>query len=243
MPFRHFKFHLNGLHYYFWCVCYIGPHFRADVLRAVGGWDPHNVTEDADLGIRLKRFGHNIEMIDVPTYEEAPDKLGVWLKQRTRWFKGWIQTTIVHLRDPRRTLDELGFGRFLSLHLYSSLLLISALGHPFFIAYLVCQFVFGLLGGLHDVFFLLTANLIFAYLVHMLLAYRALAYRGKQKLFIYSLTLPFYWPLLSVAAWRALFQLYSAPHLWEKTPHGTVKRQPPPWQKRKLENVSGPSVP
>ena len=114
---------------------------------------------------------------------------------------------------------------------------------PFFIAYLVCQFVFGLLGAPHDVFFLLTANLIFAYLVHMLLAYRALAYRGKQKLFIYSLTLPFYWPLLSVAAWRALFQLYSAPHLWEKTPHGSVKRQPPPWQKRKLENVSGPSVP
>ena len=218
-------------------------HFRADVLRAVGGWDPHNVTEDADLGIRLKRFGHNVEMIDVPTYEEAPEKFSIWLKQRTRWFKGWMQTSIVHLRDPKRTLNELGFGRFLSLQLYSSLLLISALGHPFFIAYLVYQFVLGLFGGAHDVFFLLTANLIFAYLVHMMLAYRALAYRGKQRIFIYSLTLPFYWPLLSVAAWRALFQLYSAPHFWEKTPHGMVKRQTPPWQTRKLENASGQSVP
>lgn len=182
-------------------------------------------------------------MIDVPTYEEAPENFGVWLKQRTRWFKGWMQTSIVHLRNPARTLNELGFGRFLSLHLYSSLLLISALGHPFFIAYLVSQFVFGLLGATHDVFFLLTANLIFAYLVHMVLAYRALAYRGKQHIFIYSLTLPFYWPLLSVAAWRALFQLYSAPHFWEKTPHGTVKRQPPPWQKRKLKDASGQSAP
>jgi len=77
----------------------------------------------------------------------------------------------------------------------------------------------------------------------MMLAYRALAYRGKQKIFIYSLTLPFYWPLLSVAAWRALFQLYSAPHIWEKTPHGTVKRQAPPWQKRSQENISDQSAP
>ncbi|MEP1444015.1 MAG: glycosyltransferase family 2 protein [Hyphomicrobiales bacterium] len=217
-------------------------HFRCNVLRAVGGWDPHNVTEDADLGIRLKRFGHNVEMIDVPTFEEAPENYGVWLKQRTRWFKGWMQTSIVHLRNPKRTLNELGFARFLSLQLYSSLLLISALGHLFFLAYLGGQLALGILGGPHYVFFLLTANLIFAYLVHMFLAYRALAYRGKQKLFIYSLTLPLYWPLLSIAAWRALFQLYSAPHFWEKTPHGTVKRQAPPWQKQKLGKVSGQSA-
>ena len=181
-------------------------------------------------------------MIDVPTFEEAPENFGVWLKQRTHWFKGWMQTSIVHLRNPKRTMKELGFGRFLSLHLYSSLLLISALGHPFFLAYLVAQLAFGIMGGPHDVFLLLTANLIFAYLVHMLLAYRTLAYRGKQKLFIYSLTLPLYWPLLSLAAWRALFQLYSAPHFWEKTPHGSAKRQSPPWQKPKLETVSGPSA-
>lgn len=218
-------------------------HFRIEILRGVGAWDPHNVTEDADLGIRLKRFGHNTEMIDVPTFEEAPDKFNVWLKQRTRWFKGWMQTSLVHLRDPGRTLNELGFARFLSLHLYSSLLLISALGHPFFVAYLLIQLGLSLFGVLPDIFFLLAANLVFAYVVHMILAYRSLAYRGKQRLFIYSLTLPGYWLLLSLAAWRALFQLYTAPHFWEKTPHGTVKRRPPPWEVPTRKRISEPPKP
>lgn len=74
-------------------------HFRTDLLRRAGGWDPHNVTEDADLGIRLARFGYQTGIIDSTTWEEAPEQFGGWLAQRTRWFKGWIQTsTTVNLR-------------------------------------------------------------------------------------------------------------------------------------------------
>jgi cellulose synthase/poly-beta-1,6-N-acetylglucosamine synthase-like glycosyltransferase len=73
-----------------WCFCYIRPHFRRASLDAVGAWDPFNVTEDADLGLRLARHGYRVGMITRPTYEDAPEKLGNWLPQRTRWFKGWM---------------------------------------------------------------------------------------------------------------------------------------------------------
>ena len=66
-------------------------HFRTAVLREVGAWDPYNVTEDADLGVRLARFGYRTTMVRSTTYEEAPARFGPWLRQRTRWFKGWMQ--------------------------------------------------------------------------------------------------------------------------------------------------------
>ncbi|MDH6230448.1 hypothetical protein M2281_001020 [Mesorhizobium soli] len=75
-------------------------HFRREALEKVGGWDPHNVTEDADLGLRLARFGYRSETISCPTMEDAPEDFGTWLPQRTRWFKGWIQTWLVHMRSP-----------------------------------------------------------------------------------------------------------------------------------------------
>ena len=74
------------------------------MLREVGGWDAYNVTEDADLGMRLARFGYRTAVIASTTYEEAPAKIGPWLRQRTRWFKGWMQTWLVHMREPRRLL-------------------------------------------------------------------------------------------------------------------------------------------
>ena len=73
-------------------------HFRRAALDAVGGWDPFNVTEDADLGVRLARFGYRSSTLDTATLEEAPEALLPWLRQRTRWFKGWMQTLLVHTR-------------------------------------------------------------------------------------------------------------------------------------------------
>ncbi len=66
-------------------------HFRRAALEEVGGWDPYNVTEDADLGMRLARFGYRTETIACPTYENGPDTFATWLPQRTRWFKGWMR--------------------------------------------------------------------------------------------------------------------------------------------------------
>ncbi len=75
-------------------------HFRTQVLRDIGGWDAFNVTEDADIGIRLAQLGYCVSMIPSTTYEEAPASLGPWLRQRSRWLKGHMQTWLVHMRDP-----------------------------------------------------------------------------------------------------------------------------------------------
>ena len=75
-------------------------HFRRDALVQAGGWDPYNVTEDADLGIRLGRMGYGCALIVPPTYEEAPPRIVAWVKQRGRWIQGHIQTLSVHARQP-----------------------------------------------------------------------------------------------------------------------------------------------
>jgi cellulose synthase/poly-beta-1,6-N-acetylglucosamine synthase-like glycosyltransferase len=80
------------IHGWCWCVCYRIPHFPRAVLDEIGGWDPFNVTEDADLGIRLSRLGWHTAVLDSTTWEEAPRYAGQWIRQRTRWLKGWMQT-------------------------------------------------------------------------------------------------------------------------------------------------------
>jgi cellulose synthase/poly-beta-1,6-N-acetylglucosamine synthase-like glycosyltransferase len=107
-------------------------HFPRAVLDAVGGWDPFNVTEDADLGIRLARAGWHVGVLPSTTWEEAPPTFRVWLGQRTRWLKGWMQTYLVHMRAPRRLWRELGAKRFLGLQVLMGGLILSALVHPWF---------------------------------------------------------------------------------------------------------------
>ncbi|HYF49193.1 MAG TPA: glycosyltransferase [Planctomycetota bacterium] len=77
-------------------------HFHTEVLQRLGGWDPFNVTEDCDLGIRLARQGFTTEILDSTTWEEANSRLsgkGSWIPQRSRWIKGYYQTHLVHTRD------------------------------------------------------------------------------------------------------------------------------------------------
>ncbi len=88
--------HVSGSARAAWCLCYIRPHFRRAVLEKVGGWDPFNVTEDADLGLRLSRFGYWTATIANPTCEPGPERFDVWLRQRTRWFKGWMRPVNWH---------------------------------------------------------------------------------------------------------------------------------------------------
>jgi cellulose synthase/poly-beta-1,6-N-acetylglucosamine synthase-like glycosyltransferase len=82
-------------------------HFHTDVLRRIGGWDPFNVTEDCDLGIRLHKLGYRTRILDTTTWEEANSKVGNWIRQRSRWVKGYIQTHFTHMRHPLRTLWQL----------------------------------------------------------------------------------------------------------------------------------------
>lgn len=204
-------------------------HFRTEILREVGGWDAYNVTEDADLGLRLARFGYRTDVISSTTYEEAPAKMGPWLRQRTRWFKGWMQTWLVHMRGPRRLLGDLGFAGFVSFQLIVGGNALAALVHPLFLGSLIYSVARGApmwRGGSLAVTVLATlygTSVVIGYLTSAFLGWLGLMRRGLLSTAWVLLLTPLHWLLLSLAAWRAFYQLIVAPYAWEKTEHGLAK--------------------
>ncbi len=205
-------------------------HFKTEALRSAGAWDPFNVTEDADLGIRLARLGLRTATIASTTWEEAPADPGNWRRQRTRWLKGWMQTYLVHMRQPRRLLSELGPVPFAGLQILMGGILISVLAHPL-IYLLVLHGAWSgrfltwpettlerLLWGLAIVNF--GIGLMSSIGVGMLAVVR----RGRANLAAHALLMPAYWLLISAAGYRAVVQLVRQPYLWEKTTHGRSQR-------------------
>lgn len=203
-------------------------HFRADLLRRAGGWDPYNVTEDADLGIRLARMGYRCGTLRLATQEEAPQQLWAWLKQRTRWLKGWMQTILVHTRNPIRTAGELGARSNLYFHLILTAIVMSMLAHPLFLVHTgwwLAELVQGRAMGPVETafFFICVANLAGGYLAYGLFASAVIGRLGDNHSRWMLLTLPLYWLLISIAGWRALLHLVFSPFRWEKTAHGLAK--------------------
>jgi cellulose synthase/poly-beta-1,6-N-acetylglucosamine synthase-like glycosyltransferase len=203
-------------------------HFRTATLREVGGWDAYNVTEDADLGMRLARFGYRAGMIASTTSEEAPARLGAWLRQRTRWFKGWMQTWLVHMRAPHRLLRDLGLPGFLAFQLIVGGNVLAALVHPLFLAALIYAGFDGAPPWRGDMAtetlaVLYAATALAGYLVSGLLGWMGLARRRLRSSAWVLLLMPLHWLLLSLAAWRALYQLVRKPYAWEKTAHGLAR--------------------
>ena len=201
-------------------------HFRTAVLRQVGGWDPYNVTEDADLGIRLHRLGYRCAALSSATYEEAPARFRPWLRQRTRWYKGWMQTWLVHMRSPVRLVRELTVGGALAFQLFLACNVLAALVHPIFMAGL-CYSLLALTPlqtfATMDSAPVFAATLLCGYISTIVLDLIGLK---RRRLLAHAWVLvltPLYWFLLSLAAWRALFQLIYAPQRWEKTEHGLAR--------------------
>ena len=199
-------------------------HFRTSVLREAGAWDPNNVTEDADLGVRLARFGYRTQTIACPTAEPAPVSFATWLPQRTRWFKGWMQTWLVHMRDPVRLVAELGPGSFLIAQILFAGMVVSALAHPFLVVTGLVLLVDlamarpmtlwkSMLFGVDLV------NVACGYLSFLLLGWQTLGRSERRGFWKVVLFTPVYWMMMSLAAWRAVWQLCRRPHHWEKTPH------------------------
>jgi cellulose synthase/poly-beta-1,6-N-acetylglucosamine synthase-like glycosyltransferase len=198
-------------------------HFATAVLREVGGWDAWNVTEDADLGMRLARFGYRCGVIASTTYEEAPARLGPWLRQRTRWFKGWMQTWLVHMRAPVRLWRELGPAGFWTFQLVVGGNVLAALVHPLFAAGLAYACATNNGANLDVLLALYILNLISGYVSSAVLGWIGLSRRRLTGTAWILLLMPLHWLLLSWAAWRALYQLLSAPYRWEKTEHGLAR--------------------
>ncbi|MEM8688062.1 MAG: glycosyltransferase, partial [Pseudomonadota bacterium] len=201
-------------------------HFRTDVLRRIGGWDPYNVTEDADLGVRLDRLGYRVEVLGSTTFEEATFTLGNWLRQRSRWLKGWMQTWLVHMRAPLTTWRQMGSLGFAVFQVLMGGIVVSALVHPLFLVGIAYGIASGTFwphpAGTFEVFLsaLQLVVLILGYGSMMLIARRGLAARGLTHLTASIALMPVYWLLVSAAGWYALWQLVRDPFYWEKTPHG-----------------------
>jgi cellulose synthase/poly-beta-1,6-N-acetylglucosamine synthase-like glycosyltransferase len=201
-------------------------HFRTSALRFAGDWDPYNVTEDADLGLRLARLGFTADVLHIRTYEEANCRLGNWLGQRARWLKGWVQTWLVHMRNPMRLYDDLGLEGFLIVQALMLAVPLSALLHPFFIAATAMHFATGaFFPALPDWLVALAvgtnlAVFVAGYGVAIAMGRRGLARLGIRGWWFALATMPVYWLLISLAAWRGLWEFVLSPFRWNKTRHG-----------------------
>lgn len=190
-------------------------HFRVETLRRIGGWDAYNVTEDADLGFRLWRDGWSLGTISSPTWETPPGRFKLWLPQRTRWLKGFMQTLAVHLFKP-----GLGFKGLWAMLTTLIAGLVAASIHGYALATITMIALLGILS------FEIPQLQISAFAV-MITGYMAswmtciigtrrigLTYGAKE----FALA-PLYWGLLTLAFFHALVRLVFQPHTWDKTPH------------------------
>ncbi len=200
-------------------------HFRTEYLKELGAWDPFNVTEDADLGIRACANGYKVGIINSTTFEEANSRYGNWIRQRSRWIKGYLQTALVYNRHPLAMLRRIGLKNWLAFQLFVGgtpiLFLVNPMVWSVFVYWLLTQ------SKVLDPFFpplliyiglynLLVGNFLGIYL-NMIAVFR----RRLFHLLIGAILNPAYWLAFhSVAAYKALWQLFSRPFYWEKTDHG-----------------------
>ena len=205
-------------------------YFRRASLVELGGWDAHNVTEDADLGMRIARAGLTCDVVGSTTDEEANCRVGPWIRQRSRWLKGYMMTWLCHMRRPVRLWKELGPAGFLG---FQVLLLggaVSYLAIPLFWVSLATSLATGatIYGDALPGWALVALASIFALgqVVMLAAATLALARRRSIGLIWWVPVLPIYWTLGAIAAWKAIVEVAVAPYFWDKTRHGITRIAP-----------------
>jgi len=202
-------------------------HIKVAHLKAIGGWDEYNVTEDCDLGLRFASLGYKVDYLESTTYEEACMRPWAWIKQRTRWTKGYMITWLVHMRNPIDFYKKVGFSGMLAVQLFvlgtPLVNLINPIMYFFFFTWLIFdpQWV-------HDLFpdyiwYMGITLLIIGNLVFIGISMLAVIRRKYLTLVPWCAILPLYWLMQSIATYRALWQLIFEPYLWEKTEHGITK--------------------
>jgi cellulose synthase/poly-beta-1,6-N-acetylglucosamine synthase-like glycosyltransferase len=205
-------------------------HFDVAKLRKLGGWDPFNTTEDADLGIRASAERYRVGFINSTTYEEANAEWKNWIRQRSRWVKGYMQTFLVYWRHPVQLIRDIGFKNFLAFNLFIGGTPLTFLSAPplwaLFVVWLmtrtrVIEPIFP-----DWVLYLALANLLIGNFLGIYLNMIAVYLRKNYALMPYALLNPLYWILHSIAAYKALGQLFTKPFFWEKTNHGISRVQP-----------------
>lgn len=202
-------------------------HFRIDVLRELHAWDPFNVTEDADLGIRMTQKGYGVRLVASTTFEEANVSQTNWIRQRSRWIKGYMQTFLVHSRRPIHLMRTIGPLGVLGFVFFIGGTMLSGLLNPIFWGIFAAWLITKTTAFDHlfppvllylSLFNLLAGNGMFIFLM-MLAPFR----RNWLELTPFSLTVIWYWALMSISAWKGAWQLVTRPFYWEKTNHGLSK--------------------
>jgi cellulose synthase/poly-beta-1,6-N-acetylglucosamine synthase-like glycosyltransferase len=201
--------------------------FRRAALEQVGAWDAHNVTEDAELGMRLARAGFRTETCQSTTHEEASSRLGQWLRQRSRWLKGYMTTWLVHMRRPDRLWRDLGPRGFFGFQAIFLGAAVAYLGLPafwlFWAAAALGHAPTWLTEGSSAAAWGLFAAHAVGWAAMLTAAVLATARRGHRWLWPWIPTMMLYWPLGAAAAYLAVAELIAAPAMWRKTPHGLNK--------------------
>ncbi|MDT3403184.1 glycosyltransferase [Mucilaginibacter terrae] len=202
-------------------------HFKLDQLVELGAWDPFNVTEDADLGVRAYAKGHKIAVLNSTTYEEANNEFFNWIRQRSRWIKGYMQTYLVHMRNPLELIRKIGFKGFLGFNFFVGATPIMFLINPILILIFIGYVVFDLaiIRTLFpdwvlfiSIFNLMVGNILMIY-VNMMAVFK----RRYYELILFAIANPIYWLMHSIAAYKGFYQLIVNPFYWEKTNHGLSK--------------------
>lgn len=223
-------------------------HFRTKDLKDLKGWDPFNVTEDADLGMRLFKEGYKTAIIDSVTLEEANSKWGNWTRQRSRWIKGYMQTYLVHNRNwfsfakshgKHFPIFHLTIGGKIAFILINPILWIVTISYFTLYAYLgpTIESLYPAI-----VFYMAVSSLVFGNFLFMYCYMVGVMKREQYSLVKYTFLVPFYWLMISVAGFMALYQLFFKPFYWEKTVHGLhLIKKSKVTQKEKIEKAPIPS--
>ncbi len=202
-------------------------HFKVSDLKLLSGWDPFNVTEDCDLGMRLVKYGYRTMILDSTTYEEANSDVANWFRQRSRWIKGYIQTYLVHMRSPQEFLSDWHNPNLLFFQLIVGGKVLSLIINPIMWITTIVYFTLRSTAGafieslfIGPVFYLGFTALVLGNFMYLYYYMIGNAKREQWSLIKYCYLIPIYWLMMSIAAWKAFYQIMVKPHYWEKTTHG-----------------------
>jgi cellulose synthase/poly-beta-1,6-N-acetylglucosamine synthase-like glycosyltransferase len=197
--------------------------FRRAALEELGAWDAHNVTEDADLGMRLARHGYRTELIETVTEEEANCRALPWVKQRSRWLKGYMMTYAVHMRDPVLLWRQLGPRQFCGFQILFLCTLSQFLLAP--VLWSFWALPFGLPHPLaqllpHSAMLGLLSLYLMTEVINISMTYFAMRKTKHKFNLLWIPTLHFYFPLGAIASYKAAWEMVTKPFYWDKTSHG-----------------------
>ncbi|KLT65647.1 glycosyltransferase family 2 protein [Pedobacter sp. BMA] len=202
-------------------------HFKMEKLIELGGWDPFNVTEDADLGIRAFAKGYKVALVNSTTYEEANNEPFNWIRQRSRWIKGYMQTYLVHMRNPAELIRKIGWKGFWGFNFFIGATPLTFLVYPILLVLFLCYIILDL-KNIKTIFpdwvlYISTFNLVVGNILMIYVNMIAVFKRRFYELILFAIVNPVYWLMHSISAYKGLWQLVTKPFYWEKTNHGLSK--------------------